>query len=74
MTEKKGGSDVKGSTETTASWVSGNQFSLEGYKWFASAVDSEIALVLAKIKDKNEVDEAPSLFLVQLRDQQKNLN
>jgi alkylation response protein AidB-like acyl-CoA dehydrogenase len=52
MTEKKGGSDVS-NTETVAIKESKNKkdkkYRLYGYKWFTSATDSMMSLVLAKI-------------------------
>lgn len=62
MTERRGGSDVKG-TETVATWVglgdrAGNgetdpnglplgPYSISGFKWFASATDCGCSLILA---------------------------
>ena len=53
MTEKRGGSDVSRATETVAVPTEGNpglSFALFGYKWFSSATDSDMALVLARRK------------------------
>ena len=50
MTEKKGGSDVSGGTETFATPIEDQEgyYSLVGYKWFSSATDSDIALTLGR--------------------------
>ena len=50
MTEKKGGSDVSGGTETFATPIDDQEgyYSLVGYKWFSSATDSDIALTLGR--------------------------
>lgn len=49
MTEKRGGSDIKRSTETIAIPYKPNKYKLYGYKFFCSAADCNIALVLARI-------------------------
>ena len=78
MTERPGGSDVSG-TETVARPVSrqrdgrhqaGDAFVLDGFKWFSSGVDGDIALALARI----EGEEKLSLFLVRLRNEEGGLN
>lgn len=56
MTEKNGGSDVARGTETVAEKIGDGTYALTGYKWFTSATDSEMALVLAKIKEGDTVD------------------
>lgn len=50
MTEKRGGSDVSAATDTFAldDTKNPNQSLLYGYKWFTSAVDSEMTLALAR--------------------------
>ena len=51
MTEKRGGSDVSRATETVAVPTEENpglSFALSGYKWFSSATDSDMSLVLAR--------------------------
>ena len=53
MTEKNGGSDVS-NTETIARKES-NQWKLYGTKWFTSAIDSEMALALAKPEGENKL-------------------
>lgn len=63
MTERSGGSDVRG-TETVATWVGeaasgltdidGNPLGpwrIDGFKWFSSATDSQMAILLAKTED-----------------------
>ncbi|XP_039188389.1 acyl-CoA dehydrogenase family member 11-like isoform X1 [Crotalus tigris] len=49
MTERKGGSDVGGGTETVARELPDGSYSLHGFKWFTSATDSDMALTLARI-------------------------
>lgn len=71
MTEKRGGSDVAGGTETIAivDPDSSNQYKLYGYKFFSSATDADVALTLARIVDPSTGKTTPgtaglSLFLV----------
>lgn len=65
MTERTGGSDVKG-TETQATYspesAASNQdangqplgpWSVDGFKWFSSATDSQMTILLAKTPDGN---------------------
>ncbi len=47
MTERQGGSDVRANT-TTATPVGGEEYELTGSKWFCSAPQSDIFLVLAQ--------------------------
>ncbi|KAK9479052.1 acyl-CoA dehydrogenase/oxidase C-terminal [Lipomyces japonicus] len=49
MTERSGGSDVSG-TETFATKVSNeiNKYLISGFKWFSSATDSNVAILLAR--------------------------
>ncbi len=61
MTEKSGGSDVS-QTETEAT-PSGDHFLLNGTKWFTSAITSEMALGLARIKNSKTL----SLFYIPVR-------
>ena len=68
MTEKTGGSDVS-NTETIAKFEKG-EWRLYGIKWFTSAIDSEMALALAKPEGSDQLQ----LFFVKLRDEQGNLN
>lgn len=64
MTERIGGSDLRG-IETHAAILRKEDdtelYRLYGLKWFASAIDSEYALVLAQIADYG-----PSLFLLRV--------
>ena len=48
MTEKRGGSDVGSSTDTLSIQEQGDQHKLFGFKWFTSAIDSEMSLALAR--------------------------
>ena len=71
MTEKRGGSDVRNATETeaipnTEVDNSGKSFFLFGTKWFSSAADSDMALVLAKRETRID------LFYVRTRDPNDN--
>ena len=45
MTEKRGGSDVGAATDTHAVYRDGD-FELHGYKWFTSAITSDMTLTL----------------------------
>ena len=75
MTELLGGSDVRNSTQTIATQIEGNRYSLTGLKWFTSAIDANITFTLAKIKHKDGVvDNAPTLFFVKVRDKEGKLN
>ncbi|XP_054721904.1 acyl-CoA dehydrogenase family member 11-like isoform X2 [Uloborus diversus] len=56
MTEKRGGSDVAGGTETVAI-ADADFYRLYGYKWFTSATDSNMALTLAQVKESDEMSE-----------------
>src|SRR5438128_711009 len=47
MTERQGGSDVRANT-TRATPLGGDEYELEGAKWFCSAPQSDIFLVLAQ--------------------------
>jgi alkylation response protein AidB-like acyl-CoA dehydrogenase len=71
MTEKRGGSDVNGGTETLATPIKEQPglYSLVGYKWFSSATDSDIALVLGRI---NDMSSGLSMFLLRTRDPETN--
>lgn len=58
MTEKRGGSDVAGGTETVAvpQPGPGHHYKLYGYKFFSSATDANMALTLARIVDPESGD------------------
>jgi len=49
MTEKDGGSDVANSLQTMATRHDESSCSLYGYKWFSSATDADLALLLARV-------------------------
>jgi alkylation response protein AidB-like acyl-CoA dehydrogenase len=75
MTEILGGSDVRASTQTTAVLIKDNQYSLNGLKWFTSAIDANITFTLAKIKHPNgDIDDSPTLFFIKVRDSNGQLN
>ncbi|GAA5832373.1 hypothetical protein JCM11251_006426 [Rhodosporidiobolus azoricus] len=74
MTERPGGSDVS-LTETTAVPLFPSQpirpgapFLLNGFKWFSSATDGDVALALARTGSLESGSKGLSLFLVKLRD------
>ncbi|PWN18360.1 hypothetical protein BCV69DRAFT_252881 [Microstroma glucosiphilum] len=79
MTERPGGSDIS-RTETTArpvaqrsdgNYRSGDSFLLDGFKWFSSATDGDIALALARTDaDFSKGSRGLSLFLLKVRDPQ----
>jgi alkylation response protein AidB-like acyl-CoA dehydrogenase len=66
MTERTGGSDVSG-TETVAR-KDGDGFRLYGTKWFSSAVDSQMALALARPEGNPSGSLGLALFYVETRD------
>ncbi|KAJ3853375.1 acyl-CoA dehydrogenase/oxidase [Lentinula lateritia] len=71
MTERPGGSDVS-QTETKAQTLGdsdqlGIKYSLNGFKWFSSATDGDIALALARTEPDSDSSKGLSLFLVPLR-------
>ncbi|KAK0221634.1 acyl-CoA dehydrogenase/oxidase [Armillaria fumosa] len=71
MTERPGGSDVS-QTETAASSTGtehtlGLQYSLNGFKWFSSATESDVAVALARTGKPEDGLRGLSLFLVPLR-------
>ena len=77
MTEKKGGSDVGGATDTV--WRKGKDgYALYGYKWFTSAIDSEVSLTLAREVSSEGVkvkgSKGLSLFYLETRNEDKSLN
>ncbi|BGP49663.1 hypothetical protein JCM10450v2_005566 [Rhodotorula kratochvilovae] len=78
MTERPGGSDVS-LTETVARPLDpsrepqpGDAFVLDGFKWFSSATDGDVALALARTGGKGS--RGLSLFLVELRDEAGKTN
>ncbi|GAA6003787.1 hypothetical protein JCM10207_003599 [Rhodosporidiobolus poonsookiae] len=78
MTERPGGSDVS-LTETVARPVNsskapepGDPFVLDGFKWFSSATDGDVALALARTGGPGS--KGLSLFLVNLRNKDGSTN
>nr|XP_045610109.1 acyl-CoA dehydrogenase family member 11-like [Procambarus clarkii] len=59
MTEKRGGSDVSGSTETVALEQPDGTYQLFGYKWFSSATDADMTLTLANIISEDQPEPKP---------------
>ncbi|XP_057688405.1 acyl-CoA dehydrogenase family member 11-like isoform X1 [Corythoichthys intestinalis] len=53
MTERQGGSDVAGGTETVAVPQTNGWYKLYGYKWFTSATDADMTLTLARVCDQS---------------------
>ncbi len=68
MTERAGGSDV--SQISTRAIKTEQGYVLYGNKWFTSATTSDMALVLAKIDESDDL----SLFFLHTRDRQGKLN
>ncbi|KAI0354904.1 acyl-CoA dehydrogenase NM domain-like protein [Trametes cingulata] len=72
MTERPGGSDVS-RTETVAVPVPGAaspygpQYKIDGFKWFSSATDSDVALALARTGRPEDGSRGLSLFLIPVR-------
>lgn len=66
MTETAGGSDV--STNNTNARKMEDDWELHGRKWFTSAIDSQVALALAR--PDNTDDEKLALFYVRARDEE----
>ncbi|THH16916.1 hypothetical protein EUX98_g9223 [Antrodiella citrinella] len=72
MTERPGGSDVS-QTETIAtpaphlSSPYGPVYSLDGFKWFSSATDSDVSVALARTGPLSAGSRGLSLFLIPLR-------
>ena len=69
--KRPGGSDVS-QTETNAisagkDGIFGPQYKLNGFKWFSSATDSDIALALARTGTLSQGSRGLSLFLIPLR-------
>lgn len=72
MTEKAGGSDVS-TSDTTAKKV-GSGFELFGTKWFTSATTAQMAMTLARIEGADQGSKGLSLFYLELRNSENNLN
>ncbi|KAG0255655.1 hypothetical protein BG011_004986 [Mortierella polycephala] len=83
MTERPGGSDV-GRTETQAVWNEEKKaWSVSGFKWFSSATDADVTMLLARTHDTNPTavpgsmkagSRGLSLYLARVRDDQGKLN
>ncbi|GAA5896133.1 uncharacterized protein JCM6883_001725 [Sporobolomyces salmoneus] len=79
MTERPSGSDLA-LTETIARPVDpshtspGSEWILDGFKWFSSATDGDVALALARTEDQGSGSRGLSLFLIELRDSQGQTN
>jgi alkylation response protein AidB-like acyl-CoA dehydrogenase len=72
MTEATGGSDV-GLTETVAR-KEGGRWRLHGRKWFTSAINSQMALTLARPEGNPAGGKGLALFYVETRDAEGRLN
>ena len=70
--QRPGGSDVS-QTETIATEIPGAtspyglMYSINGFKWFSSATDSDVALALVRTGPSNSGSRGLSLFLIPLR-------
>ncbi|KAF8935189.1 hypothetical protein BGZ58_005182 [Dissophora ornata] len=83
MTERPGGSDV-GRTETQAVWNEEFQaWSISGFKWFSSATDADVTMLLARTHDPSpstapgtmrQGSKGLSLYLAKVRDDEGKLN
>ncbi|KAG0249586.1 hypothetical protein BG011_009115 [Mortierella polycephala] len=83
MTERPGGSDV-GRTETQAVWNEKLQaWSISGFKWFSSATDADVTMLLARTHDPDPAavpgsmrdgSKGLSLYLAKVRDDEGKLN
>lgn len=73
MTERTGGSDVS-HTSTIAKKIDQKNFSLSGTKWFTSATTSQMTLTLARPEGAPLGNKGLSLFYLELRDQDNQLN
>jgi alkylation response protein AidB-like acyl-CoA dehydrogenase len=69
MTERSGGSDISG-TETIAYPAENNTYTIKGFKWFSSATDSDITLLLARTPNSHKV----SLFWARVKNDDGSLN
>ncbi|KAG0045459.1 hypothetical protein BGZ83_009331 [Gryganskiella cystojenkinii] len=80
MTERPGGSDV-GRTETQAVWnETTKSWSVSGFKWFSSATDADVTMLLARTHDPEATgamkdgSKGLSLYLARVRDDEGKLN
>jgi len=79
MTEKQGGSDVDNGTDTiSVPSKEKDVFELYGYKWFTSAIDSQMALTLARDVDKDfntvKGTNGLSLYYIKIWNEEGSLN
>lgn len=72
MTELTGGSDV-GSSQTVAKQDGDGRWRLSGRKWFASAVNSQIALTLARPEGNPPGGRGLTLFYIETREKDGRL-
>lgn len=73
MTERTGGSDIS-HTSTVAKKMDEKNYSLSGTKWFTSATTSQMTLTLARTEGAPPGNKGLSLFYLELRDQNNELN
>ncbi len=73
MTERTGGSDVS-HTSTVARKIDDKNYALSGTKWFTSATTSQMTLTLARPEGAPHGNKGLSLFYLELRDQNNQLN
>lgn len=82
MTEKRGGSDVSSATMTIAVRQEGNNSDFEnanwklyGLKWFASAIDGDMAITLARNVNMvtGERDKRLTAYLVEIKNEEGNI-
>ena len=78
MTERGGGSDVAGGTDTYAVKQKDGGYRLYGYKWFSSAIDADVTFTLAReVSEEGDVTlgtNGLSLFFLRVRDSDGHLN
>lgn len=73
MTERTGGSDV--SRSMTLATKDGDNYKLNGHKWFTSAITANMTFTLASTEQPEAGKRAPlSLFYMPIRDEQGKLN
>lgn len=69
MTERTGGSDIS-ATETRAYPAGDGTFTVKGFKWFSSATDADMTLLLAKTPGHDKV----TLFWARVKNDDGTLN
>lgn len=78
MTERTGGSDVSGTSTDASVFTGSSEFgathALHGVKWFTSATTSQMALTLARPEGAAPGSRGLSLFYLELRNPQGELN